>query len=208
VGSGNLTRRGLETNEEAAVVLEGHAGDDSAAETVLKSILAWTSHPAAQLVTPEVAIAFAEEAAPPASGVPVGLVPPIRHDASKRCFLSIGSDRSNRIPGGRICGMPTGFAEFDALTNGLQPGTLTVIGRRPSLGKSVLLLDFCRSAAIKHNLPAALFSLETTSDEINMRLLSAEVRVPLHAMRTGLMGRRTGRNLCVRWPRSLQPPST
>ena len=50
---------------------------------------------------------------------------------------------------------------------------------------SALALDVCRSASIKHGMTAVLFSLEMSRNEITMRLLSAEARVPLHAMRTG-----------------------
>src|SRR6202034_942986 len=73
------------------------------------------------------------------------------------------------------------------LTNGLHPGSLVVVGSRPSIGKTTLLLDFCRAATLRHNLPSALFSLEMPRQEINLRLLSAEARVPLHTMRTGQM---------------------
>ncbi len=52
---------------------------------------------------------------------------------------------------------------------------------------STLALDFARSAAIKHNLATVLFSLEMGRNEITMRLLSAEARVPLSTMRTGQM---------------------
>jgi len=52
---------------------------------------------------------------------------------------------------------------------------------------STLGLDFARSAAVAHNLPAVIFSLEMSRSEITMRLLSAEARVPLHHMRTGRM---------------------
>ncbi len=53
---------------------------------------------------------------------------------------------------------------------------------------SALALDFARSAAIKHNMPTVVFSLEMGRNEITMRLLSAEARVPMHVMRTGQMG--------------------
>jgi replicative DNA helicase len=53
---------------------------------------------------------------------------------------------------------------------------------------SALALDFARSAAIRHNLPTVVFSLEMGRNEITMRLLSAEARVPMHVMRTGQMG--------------------
>ena len=52
---------------------------------------------------------------------------------------------------------------------------------------STLALDFARAAAIKHSMATVLFSLEMGRNEITMRLLSAEARVPMHTMRTGQM---------------------
>jgi replicative DNA helicase len=50
---------------------------------------------------------------------------------------------------------------------------------------SALALDIARSASVRHGLTSVLFSLEMSRNEITMRLLSAESRVPLQAMRTG-----------------------
>jgi replicative DNA helicase len=86
---------------------------------------------------------------------------------------------------GKMIGVPTGFAELDDLTNGLHPGQLIILAARPALGKSTLGLDFARSAAIKHDLPTIIFSLEMGRSEIAMRLLSAEASVPLQNMRKG-----------------------
>jgi replicative DNA helicase len=52
---------------------------------------------------------------------------------------------------------------------------------------STLALDFARTAAIKNSIATVLFSLEMGRNEITMRLLSAESRVPLQNMRTGQM---------------------
>ena len=52
---------------------------------------------------------------------------------------------------------------------------------------STLALDFARAAAIKNAMTTVLFSLEMGRNEITMRLLSAEARVPLSTMRTGQM---------------------
>lgn len=52
---------------------------------------------------------------------------------------------------------------------------------------STIGLDILRSAAIKHNMPAVVFSLEMGKTEITMRLLSAEAKVPLQNMRKGTM---------------------
>ena len=89
--------------------------------------------------------------------------------------------------GGMLTGVPTGFADLDALTNGLHPGQMVVIAARPALGKSTLALDLARAASVKAGLTSVIFSLEMSRNEITMRLLSAEARVPLHSMRTGQM---------------------
>jgi replicative DNA helicase len=90
--------------------------------------------------------------------------------------------------GGTLAGVPTGFGDLDALLNGLHPGQMVVIAARPAMGKSALALDIARAASVKSGLTSVLFSLEMSRNEITMRLLSAEARVPLQAMRTGQLG--------------------
>ena len=87
--------------------------------------------------------------------------------------------------GGTLTGVPTGFADLDALTNGLHPGQMIVIAARPAIGKSTLALDLARAASVHAGQAAVIFSLEMSRNEITMRLLSAEARVALHHMRTG-----------------------
>ena len=71
--------------------------------------------------------------------------------------------------------------------NKANPGQLIVIAGRPTTGTSTLALNLLRSAAVKHNLPAAYFALESRRTDITMRLLAAEARVALHHMRSGTM---------------------
>ncbi len=92
---------------------------------------------------------------------------------------------SNR--GGEMTGVPTGFADLDELTNGLHGGQMVIVAARPAMGKSTLALDLCRSASIHHNQTSVIFSLEMTRNEITMRLLSAEAKIPLNHMRNGHM---------------------
>jgi len=75
---------------------------------------------------------------------------------------------------GQMTGVPTGFHDLDALTNGLHPGQMVIIAARPAIGKSTLGLDLARSCSIKHGLTSVIFSLEMGRNEIIMRLLSAE----------------------------------
>jgi replicative DNA helicase len=87
-----------------------------------------------------------------------------------------------------MIGVPTGFSDLDRLTNGLHPGQMIVIAARPAIGKSTVGIDIVRSAAIKNDMAAVVFSLEMSRNEIVMRLLSAEARVHLQKLRTGSMG--------------------
>jgi replicative DNA helicase len=86
-----------------------------------------------------------------------------------------------------LYGVPTGFADLDDLTNGLHAGQMVIVAARPAMGKSTLALDLCRAASIHNNLTSCFFSLEMTRSEITMRLLSAEAKVPLNAIRNGQM---------------------
>ena len=108
--------------------------------------------------------------------------------------------------GGKMTGVPTGFADLDSLTNGLHAGQMVVIAARPAIGKSTLALDLARSAAIRHNLPTVIFSLEMSRNEITMRLLSAESRVSLHSMRTGQMGEEDWATLARRMSEVVDAP--
>lgn len=90
--------------------------------------------------------------------------------------------------GGGLSGVPTGFAALDNLTNGLHGGQMIIVAARPAVGKSTLALDFARSAAVKHKLATAFFSLEMSQTEIVMRLISAEAEVMLSSIRNGQLG--------------------
>jgi replicative DNA helicase len=89
--------------------------------------------------------------------------------------------------GGVLAGVPTGFADLDAVTNGLHGGQMIVVAARPAIGKSTLGLDLARSASIRHGLTSAIFSLEMSRNEIAMRLLSAEASIALNHLRSGTM---------------------
>ena len=89
--------------------------------------------------------------------------------------------------GGASAGVPTGFVDLDAVTNGLHAGQMVIIAARPGIGKSTLGLDFARSCSVAHGMTSVIFSLEMSRTEIVMRLLSAEARIRLADMRSGRM---------------------
>jgi len=89
--------------------------------------------------------------------------------------------------GGVSVGVPTGFVDLDAVTNGLHPGQMVIIAARPGIGKSTLGLDLARSCSVTHGMASVIFSLEMSRTEIVMRLLSAEAKIRLSDMRSGRM---------------------
>ena len=86
---------------------------------------------------------------------------------------------------GTLRGIKTGFAKIDSLLSGLQKSDLIVVGARPSLGKTSLVLDIARYAAVKDQKTVGIFSLEMSRDQAIDRLVAAEAGVPLWKLRTG-----------------------
>ena len=86
---------------------------------------------------------------------------------------------------GGIRGVPSGFASLDNLLSGFHPSDLVIIAARPSVGKTSLALDIARNAAVRHNVPVGIFSLEMSSEQLIDRMLAAESFVNSWKLRTG-----------------------
>jgi len=82
-------------------------------------------------------------------------------------------------------GVPTGFKDLDEKLSGLQKSDLIIIAARPSMGKTALALDIARQAAVNHNIPVGIFSLEMGSQQLVDRMLAAESQVDAWKLRTG-----------------------
>ena len=89
--------------------------------------------------------------------------------------------------GGDLTGLRTHYAEFDAMTGGLQPGDLIIIAARPSMGKTALALNLARNVAVDSDNRVAVFSLEMTTQSLVMRLLASEAQVDASAFRNGFI---------------------
>lgn len=87
-------------------------------------------------------------------------------------------DEMRRNPGAQR-GVPTGWQDLDGggdrrpIIGGLRPGWLIYIAARPSVGKTVVLLDWIRTAC-KAGVGAYFASSEMSSQEIMQRLVAAE----------------------------------
>jgi replicative DNA helicase len=82
-----------------------------------------------------------------------------------------------------VTGIPTGLGKLDKYITGLHP-LFYLIAARPSIGKTVLLMDFALMAALTGT-PVAFFSLEQSLEELMDRAYSNVAHVPSMAIRTG-----------------------
>jgi replicative DNA helicase len=108
-------------------------------------------------------------------------------------------ERLHRVitEGRRITGLPTGYAQLDALTSGLQPSELIILAARPSVGKTALALNLAENAAFQHRAQVAIFSLEMSKESLLMRLLASQARVDSHKFRTGHLSNEDWRQMTV-----------
>ena len=109
-----------------------------------------------------------------------------RRDDARR----LGEDLDDVLDGldnpGPARGVDLPWGDLASYVGPLEPGTLTVVGARPAVGKSTVATDLARHTAIRRDRPVLLVSLEMTRDEVARDVLSAEAEVTLDR----LQGRR------------------
>jgi replicative DNA helicase len=89
-------------------------------------------------------------------------------DAAYDC-LTVARERSlSRVS---VSGVSLGTPQLDEATDGLQPGEMTVVGARPSMGKTMYALWVAKIAAMAGT-PSLVFSLEMSRRALAHRLLS------------------------------------
>lgn len=81
-----------------------------------------------------------------------------------------------------ISGLQTGFVDIDFYTNGLQNGDLIILAARPSVGKSMLMLNIADHIGCTNQLPIVIFSLEMPGAQLCKRSLVKASRVEGNAI--------------------------
>ena len=84
-----------------------------------------------------------------------------------------------------ITGVPTGFSDLDYKTAGLHNSDLILVAARPAMGKSAFALNIATNAALRGNIPVAIFSLEMSKEQMANRILCSEAMVDSNKVRTG-----------------------
>jgi replicative DNA helicase len=117
----------------------------------------------------------------------------VAHDDKQQDFRSIDEilhdelDKMQRLSaeGTALTGTPSGFKDLDEITGGFQRGNLIILAARPSMGKSALVTNIAENAAIDHNRPVALFSLEMSETELAQRFVASQGRIFGDKLRKG-----------------------
>ncbi len=86
-----------------------------------------------------------------------------------------------------VTGLATGFYDLDRLTTGFHPGDLVIVAARPAMGKTSFALSLIYHISVIDKIPSAFFSLEMSKEQIAMRLLCNEAKVPLKKVRSGFL---------------------
>jgi len=94
-------------------------------------------------------------------------------------------------------GVPTGFYDLDKMTSGLQPGELSILAARPSMGKTALSLNIASHISFVEKKSVAYFSVEMPKESMMMRILGIESGVSLNNIRNGSLDNNT-------WPAVIQ----
>ncbi|WDR79336.1 AAA family ATPase [Candidatus Vidania fulgoroideae] len=75
----------------------------------------------------------------------------------------------------------TGYKKLDKLIMGLHRGELVIVAGRPSTGKTAFVINICENISInsinKKNLRSVIFTMEMSSEQILIRLLSSILNI-------------------------------
>ncbi|MEM1082059.1 MAG: replicative DNA helicase [Pseudomonadota bacterium] len=106
--------------------------------------------------------------------------------------MSAAMDRLNDLQDneGDITGVTSGFIELDKRTAGLQPTDLIIVAGRPAMGKTSFAMNIATSAAVKKNVPVAVFSMEMSSLQLVFRLFSSLGQINQNKLRTGRLDKK------------------
>ncbi len=96
---------------------------------------------------------------------------------------------------GNVTGIETGFSDFDMQTSGFQPADMIIVAARPSVGKTTLCLNIASHAAVVNKVPVAIFSLETSKEQLVERILCSEAQVDNTRLRRGYLADEDWRKL-------------
>ena len=96
---------------------------------------------------------------------------------------------------GKYSGVVSGFNDLDNMLGGLQNSDLVILAGRPSMGKTALATNIAFNAAKYYSNDeekgsVVMFSLEMSAEQIGLRILAEQSRIPSDKLRKGELNER------------------
>lgn len=88
---------------------------------------------------------------------------------------------------GKMRGIPTGFRDLDAVTNGLNKSDLILLAARPGVGKTSFAMNIALNVALNEGKKVAIFALEMSRSQLVQRALASIAKVNLTHILRGTM---------------------
>lgn len=105
-----------------------------------------------------------------------------------------------------LTGIPSGLTALDRMTSGWQPSDLVIIAARPAMGKTAFVLSVARNAAVDHDKPVVVFSLEMSSVQLVNRLIAGETEIEQEKLKKGTLADHEWQQLHSRIGRLTEAP--
>lgn len=100
---------------------------------------------------------------------------------------SMDAAQKTQETGNPVTGLSTGFDDLDALTAGLHPSDLIIVGARPSMGKTAAAMKIGQNVAFRQGKKVAVFSLEMNKEQLVNRVICSEAGIDSQKFRSGLL---------------------
>ena len=104
-------------------------------------------------------------------------------------------------PGSMLTGVPSGFTDFDRISQGLNRGNLIIIAGRPGMGKTSFALNVAQHVSVRERKTVGIFSLEMSQQELALRILCSESDISFSRLRSNRVSQKE-------WTRIIQTVRT
>ena len=107
-------------------------------------------------------------------------------DVCRSWIDKVQQRQEDRDAGRVLMGIPSGFQRLDSMSSGIPLGAMTVIGARPSVGKTAMLCNLIRHAGMEEKIPTTVVSLETMHETLMDRIAADACRIDGWKLRDGI----------------------
>lgn len=126
--------------------------------------------------------------------------------SSKVCRRFLDKLEARKKRQGQLSGVPSGFWKLDQKLDGFQFGEMTLIGARPSIGKTAFAASVVDAACLQAGVPTLFVTLEMSSEALMRRMFSTSGGVDAGLLRRGTYEKRDEERMGAFLPKVSKAP--